>query len=146
MLFRSLFSWSALIIGTEQFRGMATKRESKHALKFSFYSLLALSLFMLSESSYLSFLPYVPNSLLALILIRLLIGLTFVEDAVKIRKLGKVFPLMYFSTSFPLFSILYFAFCGDESNLSQLLICQLAVVFINSLIARFFLRSAIIRG
>jgi hypothetical protein len=78
---------------------------------------------------------------LALILLTTLISLTFVEKAVIIRKLGNIFHIIYFSASFPLVSIAYFAFLGDKSDLNQLLMCQFVVTLLNSILSLLILRG-----
>jgi len=136
-----LFSWSGLIVRTKKFKSREIKKDSKLTIKFALYSPIAVLLFILSESSFLFFLPKQSNSSLALILLTTLISLTFVEKAVIIRKLGNIFHIIYFSASFPLVSIAYFAFLGDKSDLNQLLMCQFVVTLLNAILSLLILRG-----
>jgi hypothetical protein len=141
-----LFSWSGLIVRTSLNKSSNGKKKIELSGKFSFYLLLAVLLFILSYSNFLSSLPIYSKLSLALVLLTNLISLVFVEKAVRIRKLGNFIHVLYFSASFPLISIIYLAVFGTSSTVNNLILFQFAITLLNSVLSLLILRNDKIRN
>lgn len=135
-----LFTWTGLIIRDSKVSPTAGKKSTKLITEILYYLPLTILIFIFSDSSLLTFLPIYSRISLALVLGTNLISLVFVKNAVSIRKLGNWVQVLYFSSSFPLFSIAYLGILGAQSNVNDLIIVQFVVTLLNSVLSGFILR------